>query len=167
MRLRGQFKEPSLGFSFLRARALPQSPTTLTADDCFRRVVLKPALVPIAGTHCGHLQLQLVPQLHPNSPRLGLNPSTSGGFKEAGDATLQPAPAPPMRAAAPRAAGDWLRASLGVVCQRQCPPCAPPQRPPKLIALALSRARLRREGPRRLAVRLLARASPWAYDLEP
>jgi hypothetical protein len=149
-----------------RARPLPQSPTILTADDFFRRVVLKVELVSLADTHHGHGN----PDNHHLQALFGRTgpspPSTSGVFFLAGDATLQPAPAPPMRAAASRAAGDWLTAWLGVVWQRRSSPCAPPQRPPKLIALALSPARLRREGPRRLAGRLLSLLTPWAYDLE-
>ena len=96
--------------------------------------------------------------------RLGAAPPPPrAGFHAAGAATLQPAPAPPMRAVASRAAGDWLTAWLGVVWQRRSSPCAPPQRPPKLIALALSPARLRREGPRRLARRLLSLLTPGDY----
>jgi hypothetical protein len=160
-------KEPSLWSLRARAHPLLQSPTILTADTFVRRVLLKVALVPLAGTHCRHGSTGCQ-DLRARFGRTGaLPPSTSGVFFLAGDATLEPAPAPPMRAAASRAAGDWLTAWLGVVWQRRSSPCAPPQRQPKLIALALSPARLRREGPRRLAGRLLSLLTPWAYDLEP
>jgi hypothetical protein len=160
-------KEPSLWSLRARAHPLLQSPTILTADTFVRRVLLKVALVPLAGTHCRHGSTGCQ-DLRARFGRTGaLPPSTSGVFFLAGDATLEPAPAPPMRAAAPRAAGDWFRASLGMVCQRQCPPCAPPHRSGQTHSPCTFAREIAQGRPRKLVRRLLSLLTPGAYDLEP